>query len=251
MEMHADSGNFVGSYTSKKFSASLYEAAVTRTDGLGWTPAFGNFKVDFYLDVDEFYEVMHRAGLDYRGAGMLISSDLTSINNLKHFYINAGALHGVPWQMIAAVHYRETRLAKSGPANGNGPYQISGKNYPVGAYNDTQFQTATNDAAEFIKGKAGNRNLSVLDNVKYTFFAYNGTAQAYKTQAINIGFTSGQADNGEGSPYVMNRFDLRRDPTIAPTNTNNTWGQIITNGGGLSYPANLDYGAFLVYKALL
>jgi hypothetical protein len=98
--------------------------------------------------------------------------------------------------------------------------------------------------------KAGSRDLSNSDNVKYTLFAYNGIAEAYKTQAKNLGFTDTQANNGEGSPYVMNRFDAKRDPTVAPTKTNNTWGQIKVDKGPIEYPANSDYGAFIIYKSI-
>lgn len=109
---------------------------------------------------------------------------------------------------------------------------------------------ATNDAAQFILGKAGGKNLSVADNVKYTFFAYNGRSPLYVTQAKNLGFSQTQADNGEGSPYVMNRADAKRDPTVEPAKSNNTWGQIKTDGGSLSYPANPGYGAFVLYNVL-
>ena len=90
----------------------------------------------------------------------------------------------------------------------------------------------------------------VNSNVKYTFFAYNGIATVYKTQATSLGFSDAQAKNGEGSPYVMNRADAKRDPTVEPTKSNNTWGQIKTDNGSLSYPANTDYGAYVVYCAL-
>jgi len=188
---------------------------------------------------------------DYQGLQIFTPSQLTLLTANKSFYQNAGQMYGIPWQMIAAIHYRENSLKKSGPSNGTGPYQISGNIYPIGAYTDAQFQGATNDAAAFIKSKAGSKELSDPDNVKNTFFAYNGKATVYVTQAINLGLTQMQADNGEGSPYVMNRFDAMRDPTVSPTNSNNTWGQIKTNGAPLSYPANSDYGAFVIYSTLL
>ena len=187
---------------------------------------------------------------DYLGQDMLTASQLTLLNSNRPFYQSAAQTYGIPWQMLAAIHYREYSLKKAGPSNGNGPYQISGKTYKVGDYTDAEFQAATNDAAQFILGKAGGKNLSVADNVKYTFFAYNGTASVYKTQAINLGFSQTQANNGEGSPYVMNRADAKRDPTVEPTKSNNTWGQIKTDGGSLSYPANSDYGAFVLYNVL-
>ena len=120
----------------------------------------------------------------------------------------------------------------------------------MGAYTDEQFQTATNAAAQFVLDKMGSTKLTTDDNVKLAFFRYNGVAQVYKTQALNLGFSSAQANNGEGSPYVMNRYDKKRDPSVEPTKSNRTWGQIKTDGGSLSYPANLDYGAFVIYKAL-
>ena len=188
---------------------------------------------------------------DYRGQPILTSAQIKLLDGNKPFYQSAANKYGIPWQMLAAIHFREYVLKKAGPSNKNGPYQIVGKTYPTGNYTDSQFQTATDDAAKFIKGKANGKNLSVAANVKYTFFAYNGTAKAYVQQAINLGFSSAEANNGEGSPYVMNRFDAKRDPTVEPTKSNKTWGQIKRDYGSIEYPANSDYGAFVLYNALL
>lgn len=187
---------------------------------------------------------------DYRGADILTATQLQLLNENKRFYQNAEREIGVPWQVMAAIHFRENKLKRTGPNNGNGPYQIWGRSYPVGTLTDQQFQAATNDAAQFVKGKVGTISLNDDNKVKRAFFAYNGVAPVYKTQAINLGFTSAQADVGEGSPYVMNRADTRRDPTVEPTKSNRTWGQIKTDGGTLSYPANTDHGAFIVFAAL-
>lgn len=187
---------------------------------------------------------------DYSGKDILTSSQVTLLISNRPFYQSAAQTYGIPWQIIAAVHFREYSLIKGGPSNKNGPYQIWGSNYPVGNYTDAQFQTATNDAAQFIKGKAGGRDLSIADNVKKTFFAYNGSAPGYVTQAKNLGFSDAQAANGEGSPYVMNRADARRDPTVEPTKSNNTWGQIIVDNGPIVYPANSIHGAFVLYNVL-
>ncbi len=187
---------------------------------------------------------------DYRGLQILTDAQLNLLNYNKPFYQSAANKYGIPWKMLAAIHYRETKLKRECPSNGDGPYQIWGKNYPVGPLTDAQFQSMTDEAAEFIKRKAGNRNLNNVENVKYTFFAYNGVAAAYKTQALNLGFTQAQANIGEGSPYVMNRADCWRDPTVEPTKSNRTWGQIKSDGGSVSYPANNDYGALVVYCAI-
>lgn len=187
---------------------------------------------------------------DYRGQDILTATQIRLLNENKRFYQNAERKVGIPWQVIAAIHFRENGLKRTGPRNGNGPYQIWGSSYPVGSLTDKQFQTATNAAAQFVKGKVGTINLNDDNKVKRAFFAYNGVAAAYKTQAINLGFNTEQANAGEGSPYVMNRADARRDPTVEPTKSNRTWGQIKTDGGALSYPANSDYGAFIVFAAL-
>ena len=95
---------------------------------------------------------------DYRGQSILTDSQIALLNANKRFYQSAAATYGIPWQMIAAIHYRENSLLKSGPSNGHGPYQIWKYSYPVGAYTDEQFQDATNTAAQFIKKKLGNRS---------------------------------------------------------------------------------------------
>ena len=57
------------------------------------------------------------------------------------------------------------------------------------------------------------------DTIKQALFDYNGAAQVYVQQALNLGFTQAQANIGEGSPYVMNFADAKRDPTVNTT----TW----------------------------
>jgi hypothetical protein len=48
----------------------------------------------------------------------------------------------------------------------------------------------------------------------------------------------------------MNRFDQRRDPTIEPTRSNGTWGQIKQDYRPIEYPANTDYGAYTIFIAI-
>lgn len=188
---------------------------------------------------------------DYSGKSILTAAQFTEIQKNKPVYESSAEKAGIPWQMLAAIHLRESGLKRYGPSNGYGPYQITPSTYKVGDYTDSEFQEATDKAADVIKNKSGGRDLTQDDNVKYTFFAYNGTAGAYVTQAKNIGLNADQANNGEGSPYVMNRADLIRDPESEPTKSNNTWGQIKQDGGSIEYPANLGYGAFVIYSALV
>lgn len=188
---------------------------------------------------------------NYLGNEIYSSAQLEAIEENKTFYEAAASRESIPWQIIAVIHGNETGFKRYGPKNGQGPYQMISGGYPVkDAYTDTEFQEATYDAAEFIKGKAGGRDLADPNNAKYTLFAYNGMAEVYKKQAKALGFSDEEANLGEGSPYVMNRFDEKRDPTVEPTKSNGTWGQIKTDGGSISYPANTHFGAFVQLMAL-
>ena len=64
-----------------------------------------------------------------------------------------------------------------------------------------------------------------------------------------MGFSDEEANRGEGSPYVMNRYDARRDPNSSQVDSN--WVGKYTGDG--SYDAGAkdqQWGAFTAYKAL-
>lgn len=190
--------------------------------------------------------------VDYKGREILTHGQLQAIKDNKPFYEKSAQKVGIPWEMIAVIHLRESSLRRSNPSNGQGIYQFhSGKGgpYPKGKVSDEEFQRQTDLAAEFLLSKAGvkSNDLKKADDnaVKYTFFSYNGRAGAYVKQALDFGFSGEQASNGEGAPYVMNKADEKRDPDSSPG-----WGQIKRDNGGLEYPANQDYGAFVIYAAL-
>jgi hypothetical protein len=196
-------------------------------------------------------------GKDYSGKDIFNGAHTKALEANRPFYEKSANKVGIPWEMIAVIHYRESRFERSNPGNGQGVYQFYDKRggpYPTGAISDDEFQRQTDLAAEFIKGKAGSKASQLKEGdeaaIKYTFFAYNGIADAYKRQAKNLGFSDAEANYGEGSPYVMNRFDAKRDPTIEPVKSNGTWGQIKTDGGSIEYPANDDHGAFTIYAAI-
>ncbi len=184
--------------------------------------------------------------LDYAGRQVYNSAQLEMIKENQHFYEKAVEGKDIPWQMLAAMHTRESGLRRYGPGNGYGPFQITPSNYKVGDYSDSEFQTAANEAADFMIGKASGKDLNDPENVKYTFFAYNGIASVYIQQAKDLGFSDEEAANGNGSPYVVNKIDEKRDPE----KNSSGWGQIKTDYGSISYPANNDYGAFVYYVAL-
>ncbi len=52
---------------------------------------------------------------DYRGLQILTDTQLNLLNYNKPFYQSAANKYGIPWKMIAAIHYRETKLKRECP----------------------------------------------------------------------------------------------------------------------------------------
>ena len=191
---------------------------------------------------------------DYAGNQIISDEDMATIEELQPLYEEASSEFGLPWQFLAALHYRETRLNMVNPSNGQGIFQLysyvinTGITFPAGEVSDEEFVRQAKIALEEVISKNPELAESPTDDaVKRAFFTYNGTADVYLSQARDLGFSEEEAQRGEGSPYVMNKADAMRDPNVAPLGT---WGQIKTDGGGISYPANQDYGAYVVYVAL-
>jgi hypothetical protein len=144
----------------------------------------------------------------------LTRNQIDQIRRQKAVYLKAQELTGVPWQAIAAIHYREHSLSPNNPSRIGGPFQFDppltevqarnyltkytnlGKNLIIDEYakkgvND--FQTAAILAACHMRHKCKpvlNPNSSDTD-IKDAMWGYNGRAY-------------GSADK---SPYVMNMYD--------------------------------------------
>lgn len=227
---------------------------LSRNDILGYNPCVQNCSSQPSMKTASTGNSLAKV-VDYKNREIFSEAQLKLIAENQPFYEAAAKKANIPWQMIAVIHQRETGLKKENPLNNQGVYQdyAMSQPYPPGKISDQEFQKQTDWAANFLKGKAGSRAGDLTKDdasgdaaIKYTFFAYNGIAGAYKTQALGLGFTSEEAEVGEGSPYVMNKADEKRDPDANPTG----WGQIKTDGGGISYPANQDHGAYVMYAAL-
>jgi hypothetical protein len=197
------------------------------------------------------------SNLDYAGRPILTQVQLQTIQANQQTYMQAAQQGNIPWQMLAVIHLRETGLSMTNPGNGQGLYQITSGGFPPGPVSPSDFLAQSIKAAQFISSAASSnypsdRNLTAgtvdPNTIKDTFFSYNGRASAYAQQAAQNGFDP-NTQGFEGSPYVMNKADAKRDPSALGPNEQ-TWGQIKTDGGGISYPANDDYGAYVEFVAL-
>lgn len=200
---------------------------------------------------------------DYAGNQIISDEHMEKIKKYQPIYEQASKETRIPWQMFAVLHLRESVLAYYNPGNGQGIYQDSTQRFndykeydPDFEMNDSEFLRQTKNAGQEIieKVEASGHSMDEIEKgdeaaIKNAFFYYNGAAGLYVDQAIAV--VGPDAPGYEGSPYVMNRADKERDPTVEPTKNNNTWGQVkVDYAPYLSYPANSDHGAYIMYAAL-
>ena len=184
---------------------------------------------------------------DITAANGLPSDIVSNINKLKATYQKAEAETKVPWQLIAAVHYREANNSASKDLqSGNpigGPYPAYAS-YPFGKP-ATLEESAVFAAKQLIStASSGIVKKSILlpnpdpETIKDALYGYNGRAAAYAQQAAALGF-SATTQPYEGSPYVMNNYDAKH------TNM-----KIITRDFGSPDAVDTRFGAFTVYAKL-
>lgn len=196
--------------------------------------------------------------VNYRGDTVFTADELKKIGEHQAVYEEAVKGTSLPWQVLAAIHNNENSLSLENPSNGQGIFQFysrvqAGETFPSsGTADQAEFLRQAKLAVEdFVRDTAaGGYDVGTEQGIMYGFFAYNGIAQTYITQALKLGFSQEEAKVGAGSPYVMNRYDEKRDPSVEPTKSNGTWGQIKTDNGPMEYPANLHFGAYVQFAAL-
>lgn len=169
------------------------------------------------------------------------------------FYQAASNASGVPWELLAAIHYRETNFSHTNPSNGQGIFQFSdgsGGPYPAGPVSDSNFQQQLNYLASRIQSdyvfrgslsynhRALTQNESDDFRVQDTLYSYNGRSSQYAQQGVQYGFNQ-TTQPYEGSPYVMNMFDCARGNM-----------GIITKDYGSIDGIDTRYGAFTLYARL-
>ncbi|MBR2753713.1 hypothetical protein IKD82_00885 [Candidatus Saccharibacteria bacterium] len=208
---------------------------------------------------EESYSTVTTTGNNslYDGRPVLSEAQLQQVENNKSVYQKIAEKYDFPWQLLAALHYREHNFAVDNPANGEGMYQLhsltnGGTNehafWPAGPVSEAEFERQTDLAAQVIRGKIGDADLNNNDdNVKRLMFMYNWANQIYVERAINMGFSEEQAKNGEGSPYVMNMYDAERDPNNAAVSP--YWTGLIVSLSGNTV-TDTRPGSYVVFQAL-
>lgn len=175
------------------------------------------------------------------------------VNADKGAYVQAMNETGVPWELLAAIHYRETAFSHTNPGNGQGIFQFAGGEggpYPPGPVSGDEFYRQLKFMASKLQSDyvwRGNLprerrqlrpNETNVELVKDTIFSYNGRAAVYANQAAQLGFNR-DIQPYEGSPYVMNRFDCPRARM-----------GIITRDYGSLDGIDTRYGAFTIFARL-
>lgn len=174
----------------------------------------------------------------------------------KPFYTQVSSKTGVPWEMLAAIHYRETNFSHTNPWNGQGIFQFvngNGGPYPAGPVSDTEFVRQLTFMATAIQNDYVFRNAPNSDPIVHrkltanesnyaliqsTLFSYNGRSSLYASQASTYGYDRSTRPY-EGSPYVMNMFDCTRS----------SMGIITKDFGGID-GNDTRFGAFTLYARL-
>jgi hypothetical protein len=157
----------------------------------------------------------------------LSSYVINGVSANKTFYVDVMNKTSVPWELLAAIHYRETNFSHTNPYNGQGIFQFvngDGGPYPPGPVSDSEFTRQLTYMANRIQADYALRNAPSAASVaprpltaneqditliKNTLYSYNGRATVYAKQANQYGFNS-LTQPYEGSPYVMNRYDCPR-----------------------------------------
>lgn len=193
---------------------------------------------------------------NYAGATVWSEPEMAAIEANQAIYEEAASKYNFPWQVMAVLHSHETGLRRYNPDNGQGVYQLysytdGGKNAnrfaPASEISEEEFRRQTLIAAEIVSGMVG--DLNNPDNVKKLFFSYNGRSGIYIQKARDMGFSEEQAQNGEGSAYVMNRYDAQRDPTSSEMSP--LWpGRYTYDGVYDPTSTSTGFGAFVQYEAL-
>lgn len=171
---------------------------------------------------------MTSTNANYAGAEVWSAVELQAVQANQAIYEEAANQYGFPWQILAVLHKKGYSLQKS---------------------SEDEFRQQMMAEAVNVNSKAVGLDLNSANGIKEMFFRYNREAPEYINKALSMGFTREQANVGEGSPYVMNRFDDRRDPTS--TSMSSLWpGRYEESGQYVEGSTSYQFGAYVLYLAL-
>ena len=200
---------------------------------------------------------------NYAGDQVWTDEEMAQIEQNRPFYEAAAQPYGFPWQLMAVIHYQETGLSRTNPSNGQGLYQLYSLVVTRGEYyftpgtyaDDNEFAEQTSLAADFLHGKIANSQYDINSNegIMQALVRYNGEpypGHRYYIKATNMGYDDAHARLGEGSIYVMNRYDEKRDPTH-PEKMDPNWPGYFTGDNDWTPGATTTrFGTFVRYQAL-
>ena len=217
---------------------------------------YGLNGIYFYRGGGDDCTVADGGNQNYAGAPVWSDTELAAISENQAIYQEAADQYGFPWQVMAVLHYMETGLRRYNPGNGQGVYQLysytgGGSNEnrfePASSISEDEFRRQTMIAAKYVSSLVG--DLSDSNHVKRLFFKYNGASSKYIEKALAMGFSREEAENGEGSPNVMNGYDARRDPSSSEMDSN--WaGRYVKDGVYDASSTSTRFGAYVKYAAL-
>lgn len=198
---------------------------------------------------------------NYDGVDVWTEGELEKIEENKAVYQAAADKYGIKWQLLATVHSAEYSLQVANPSNGQGMYQLfsytnGGRNenafLPAGDVDEAEFARQTDIAAsEIVKMiEMTGAALDSDEGAKEVLFQYNGKAGVYIQKAKDMGFTDEEANRGEGSAYVMNRYDARRDPAHPETMDSHWPGRFVADGVYDPSSTSMGFGTFVKYAAI-
>lgn len=156
---------------------------------------------------------------------------LAKIQTLRPVYEKYGAKFGIPWQIFAVKHYRETGLSLRNPSNGQGVWQLyslvtGGSQYfpEAATVSIEEFDRQTGIMADwYFTGEklAWAKSYTLLDLQK-VFTYYNGWGDVAKTLAFynakKAGVVVDQNDADallNWNAYGMNQYDAQHTNMIA------------------------------------
>lgn len=179
------------------------------------------------------------------GSGTTTSATLPAdillrINNNKIYYLAGESQEGIPWQMIAAVHYRESK---------NDPARMTPSGEPNGTVNPDSgtVECPTTDYAACAASIA--RNLKQTDGIYGISLSMNNSEEDIKNAflAHNRGGMYLRAGcTWDDSPYVMNYFDTSHDAMYWPNNDC----EVIPPATSVKGQQDASLGAWTVYVIL-